>query len=259
LSFPNFVHISLVLRVSYHSHPSIPRELFTRTVTIIYYEDPQYVICTVLQHPHSSAQRFLSVSRSHLPSVCYSFEMEYTKFHHERCFSYFLLNAETRVRSQVISSEIRGGRSDTVAGFSPSSSVSPANHHSTIAPYSSITAPRGVRQPWPSSTLSYPRYEVRDFISDRHLASLEVKVFITIIIIIIISSWVLRRRDSDCTCLLGETSEQLHLLEQQSGPSSYPLSTKHFPGDVPPTARLVAMFWPPQRSLIPGGLVSVKP
>jgi hypothetical protein len=26
-----------------------------------------------------------------------------------------------------------------------SSSVSPANHHSTIAPYSSITAPRGVR------------------------------------------------------------------------------------------------------------------
>jgi hypothetical protein len=42
-------------------------------------------------------------------------------------------------RTQFFSSEIRGGLSGTVADFSP------ANHHSTTAPYLSITAPRGVR------------------------------------------------------------------------------------------------------------------
>jgi hypothetical protein len=42
--------------------------------------------------------------------------------------------------------EIRSGRSDTGAGFTPSSlGFSPANHHSNTAPYSSITTPRGVR------------------------------------------------------------------------------------------------------------------
>jgi hypothetical protein len=51
--------------------------------------------------------------------------------------------------------------------FSPSTSVSPANiYHSTIAPYSSITAPWGVRLLWPSSTLSHPRSSVRGFTSE---------------------------------------------------------------------------------------------
>jgi hypothetical protein len=34
---------------------------------------------------------------------------------------------------------------------------SSASHHSTIAPYPSITTPWGVRQPWSGSTLSHPR------------------------------------------------------------------------------------------------------
>jgi hypothetical protein len=43
----------------------------------------------------------------------------------------------------------------------------PCQYHSTIAPYSSITAPWDERQPWPRSTLSYLRYKARGFISDR--------------------------------------------------------------------------------------------
>jgi hypothetical protein len=39
-------------------------------------------------------------------------------------------------------------------------------YHSTIAPYSSITAPWGVRLLWPSGTLSQPRSSVRGFTSD---------------------------------------------------------------------------------------------
>jgi hypothetical protein len=58
-----------------------------------------------------------------------------------RCW---ILTAEIRVQSRVTSSEIRAGRSDIEAGFSQSPSVSPAKRHSTIAPYSSITEPRGV-------------------------------------------------------------------------------------------------------------------
>jgi hypothetical protein len=51
------------------------------------------------------------------------------------------LTAETRVRARVDPCGIYGGQSGTGAGFSPSSSVSPCQYHSTIAPYSSITAP----------------------------------------------------------------------------------------------------------------------
>jgi hypothetical protein len=57
----------------------------------------------------------------------------------------WLLISEIRVQSCATSSEIRGGRSGTAAGLFPSSSVSSANHISTIAPRSHITAPRGVR------------------------------------------------------------------------------------------------------------------
>jgi hypothetical protein len=39
-------------------------------------------------------------------------------------------------------------------------------YNSTIAPYSSISAPWGVRLLWPSSTLSQPRSSVRGFTSD---------------------------------------------------------------------------------------------
>jgi hypothetical protein len=52
----------------------------------------------------------------------------------------------------------------------------PVNHHPTIAPHSSVTAPCGVRQPLPSSAVSYPRSEVRDFISEPVLSTFQSKV-----------------------------------------------------------------------------------
>jgi hypothetical protein len=76
---------------------------------------------------------------------------------------YWLL---TWVQSQVISSETRGAWRGTGVGFPLSSLVSPANHYFTFAPYSSITAPWGMQQPWLGSTLSCPQSEVRGFISD---------------------------------------------------------------------------------------------
>jgi hypothetical protein len=51
---------------------------------------------------------------------------------------------ETQVQFRVTSSEIRGGRSGTETGFFCVFLFSSSNHF-TIAPYSSITAPRGVR------------------------------------------------------------------------------------------------------------------
>jgi hypothetical protein len=57
----------------------------------------------------------------------------------------WVLTAETRFQSRMTSSEIRDGRSGSEAGSSPSSLVFPANYHSSIAPYSSIAARRGVR------------------------------------------------------------------------------------------------------------------
>jgi hypothetical protein len=51
------------------------------------------------------------------------------------------LTADARVRVRVDPYGICGGQSGTGAGSSPSSSVSPCQYHSTIAPYSSITAP----------------------------------------------------------------------------------------------------------------------
>jgi hypothetical protein len=51
------------------------------------------------------------------------------------------LTAEARVCARVDPCEICGGQSGTGAGFSPSSLVFPCHYHSTIAPYSSITAP----------------------------------------------------------------------------------------------------------------------
>jgi hypothetical protein len=53
----------------------------------------------------------------------------------------WLLMADTRVQSRVTSSEIRGGRSGTEAGYLRVLRFSPANHHATFAPYSSITDP----------------------------------------------------------------------------------------------------------------------
>jgi hypothetical protein len=52
-----------------------------------------------------------------------------------------LLTAEIRVQFMVTSSEIRGGRSRTREGSLHILRFIPANHHSTIAPYSSITPP----------------------------------------------------------------------------------------------------------------------
>jgi hypothetical protein len=54
-------------------------------------------------------------------------------------------------------------------------------------------------------------------------------------------------------------------LEHSQVPSSYLLPNKNVPREMPlntmhsPLSRLVAMFWPPQRSLIPGGLASIRP
>jgi hypothetical protein len=66
--------------------------------------------------------------------------------------------AGRRENTASVPDEIPGGRSDTGSRFSRSSSVFPCQHHSAIAPYPSITAPRGERQPWPNSTVSYRRY-----------------------------------------------------------------------------------------------------
>jgi hypothetical protein len=51
------------------------------------------------------------------------------------------LTAEARVRVRVDPCGICGGQSGTGAGFSPISSVFSCKYHSTIDPYSSITAP----------------------------------------------------------------------------------------------------------------------
>jgi hypothetical protein len=55
------------------------------------------------------------------------------------------LTAEAQVRSRVNPRGICGGQSGTGTGFSPSSSTLPSRYCSAIAPYPSITAPRGVR------------------------------------------------------------------------------------------------------------------
>jgi hypothetical protein len=54
------------------------------------------------------------------------------------------LTAEARVRGRLDPCGICGGQSGIGTGFSPSSSVFSCHYHSTIAPYSSITAPWGV-------------------------------------------------------------------------------------------------------------------
>jgi hypothetical protein len=59
--------------------------------------------------------------------------------------SRWTLTAEAKVRARVRPCVNCGGQSGTGTGFSPSSSVFPCNYPFTIAPYSSITAPRGVR------------------------------------------------------------------------------------------------------------------
>jgi hypothetical protein len=55
------------------------------------------------------------------------------------------LTVEAQVRAWVDPCGICSGQSGTGAGFSPSSSVFPCQYHSIIDPYSSITAPWGVR------------------------------------------------------------------------------------------------------------------
>jgi hypothetical protein len=50
---------------------------------------------------------------------------------------YWLLNTRPRVQFLVNACKISGGRNVTGARFSEFIRVSPANHHSTIAPYSS--------------------------------------------------------------------------------------------------------------------------
>jgi hypothetical protein len=75
------------------------------------------------------------------------------------------LTAEARVRARVNPRGICGGQSGTGKVFSEYFGF-PCRYHSTIAPYSSITAPWGVRLLWPSSTLSQPRSSVRGFTSD---------------------------------------------------------------------------------------------
>jgi hypothetical protein len=62
-----------------------------------------------------------------------------------RCLGAVFSPSRPRVQSRVTSCEICGERSGTEAGPSPSPSVSPRCHDSTIAPYACTTAPRGVR------------------------------------------------------------------------------------------------------------------
>jgi hypothetical protein len=52
---------------------------------------------------------------------------------------YYFLNVEPHVHSQVISRQIRGKRCGNELGFPDFLQFSPANHHSIIAPYSSVT------------------------------------------------------------------------------------------------------------------------
>jgi hypothetical protein len=75
------------------------------------------------------------------------------------------LTAEARVLARVFPCGICGGQSGTGQVFSEYFGF-PCKCHSTVAPYSSITAPWGVRLLWPSSTLSQPRSKVRGFTSD---------------------------------------------------------------------------------------------
>jgi hypothetical protein len=75
------------------------------------------------------------------------------------------LTAEARVRARVNPCGICGGQSGTGQVISEYFGF-PCKYHSTIAPYTSITAPWGVRLLWPSSTLSQPRSSVRGFTSD---------------------------------------------------------------------------------------------
>jgi hypothetical protein len=51
------------------------------------------------------------------------------------------LTAEAQVRARINPCVICGSQSGIGTGFSPSSLVFPCYYHSTIAPYSSITAP----------------------------------------------------------------------------------------------------------------------
>jgi hypothetical protein len=55
------------------------------------------------------------------------------------------LTAETRVQSQVSACEVRSGQSGNWAGFSPSISCFPCQHHSTNAPYLSSSTCRCFR------------------------------------------------------------------------------------------------------------------
>jgi hypothetical protein len=75
------------------------------------------------------------------------------------------VTAEARVRARVNPCGICGGQSGTGQVFSEYFGF-PCKYHSTIAPYSPITALWGVRLHWPSSTLSQPRPSVRGFTSD---------------------------------------------------------------------------------------------